>query len=990
MAPVARRIARDQGSYVKVVDVPEPDYSGVENVSRRNRENGVGEVEQALEEAVRELGSRGTYLEGEKALTEGVYVSLIGVPHVLRRDPVESGGWNLDDPGDRDFYMTDLPYGDFNDDGRIDAAVGRYPANRTLAWRMYNASEGSEEKTALVASEYLHANWPVILTYLGGGMWTGKSVEHILEDEGFNVSRAVEYRAEPEQFLVDLTPVKLKGVLSNSRKIQDRLASVLGGSVGAAASHVYLAVKALNYVERGLQQYLEFDWSTFGLDMERAEKRISDEDMERFGGAAAEVAGDIDRKGLTGGIVESLKTEGVQAAIAEALYAFFWPDRYPRITEENLVEGLTENSLVYYNGVGNGSAWILPNNYSHATSFEVWKTGRYNGSKALRPWELPGKVPGVVFDNSDTASRPGSRMMERMLERGVEAFVGTTSVNYAPFSSEVDTRFFKQGETVGQALRKAVNGFRGDSLTWAPYSAAVHGNVKSKMAESFVLYGNPERGKDPVVEKPLYRKNVSCREGVCELSLSLDVNYSVVERDGERGLTVESNGRLLRSFRPIIPLLESEYVLPEGSEIIDRSVSRETRRVENVSVPSVIPVSHGGSILNRSVRNGPFPENWSRLSVHGVPGGGRRIDAVHAAYRYRPGEKEAVVAENIMYEISYRAPVEMEVRAGEAVLDRTVDIEVPVTSSREENFTAEAVVEVRNRTSEWILTENVTVEPGENLFNFSFRPQTRGKYEVEAFLSGPVDVGPRTEVFTVRGEEERGVELDVSAPESVREGERFRVEAVVVNNADRVKHLQVRVGGSEGVQTGFLRSPVRELSVEPRSRENVSFRLRVFGGGAKNVTVSSSGVSVSRRLEVEEQRLFDASSSGPKFSRSVKTPFESFRVSRQHGTSISLRQKRGRIKLVRSENGSRTVLDVGGARAVHLRSGGRENLSLSTDSGRIEVSRIRGESRVSRTGNGVGLQDLDRYQRMLEREREKLLERFRMLTGRKGTPFSTG
>lgn len=724
--------------------------------------NDSGDVDEAIVDAVAFLGERGMYLEGPQQYVEGLYISLMGVPSLVRQDPVEKGKWGMDDPRDGKEFHTDMPYGDLDGDGKLDAAVGRYPEDLTLAATMYLRSKYyPDNKKALVASEYLHANWPVILAYVGGGMWAGKSMEGILEGRGYEVSRSVEHRADPAGFLVSLTPANLQGVLDDSRSTGEKLGSVLGDSVGSAASQVLVYVKALQFVEQGLENYLEFDWSTFGFDAERSlhrlpELEISDpkhvQNVTRNAVIRAE-----QEEGVRDRVVAVLKGADMQEAIAEVVYAFLWPDRYDRITAADLQQKLPEHSIIYYEGVGNGSAWFMPNAFSYKTPLKQVKTDRYTGENNLPASEIPFVQARIVFDNSDLAARFDTsrpQIWNAFLEQGSASFIGTSTVNYAPYSSEIDTRFFKHGYTVGESLKDAVNDFSEDFITWDPFNMVARNGVKQKMLRSFILYGNPEMAKDPVIEDDIYTLETQCDAMDCTLTVTMDLNYTVEEHNGSNHVVVESNGQLLESFNPVIPLIKAAHTLPTGTTIHDHHITRETRMLHDVTVPVVEPLSHGGTELNQTEMNEStkwYPANASRFELEQLRDDRTQLMFVQAAYQYNQSAKTAVLYEYVTLQLNYTAPFALDISADDGLIGEPRELKTVLTNHADRDTWGKLLLKIGNATS--YVTDTVErnfTKQAETAVRVPFTPKFAGEYLVEAFFVGDHQVlGPRTATFTV-------------------------------------------------------------------------------------------------------------------------------------------------------------------------------------------------------------------------------------------------
>ncbi|MCJ7478902.1 MAG: C25 family cysteine peptidase [Candidatus Nanohaloarchaeota archaeon QJJ-7] len=941
VAPVAASMASGQEALIQVVGTGDPKPEQVR-----------GEIEEASEF----LADHGMYVEGREQYTEGLYLSLIGVPPVQREDPVESGNWSLKDPRDGDSFTSDLPYADLDQDGRLDAAVGRYPTNRSLASRMYLRSRYYDGKKALVASEYLHQNWPVILAYIGGGMFSGKSIGRILEEQGHNVSRAVEYRASPEEFLVDLTPVKLEGVLGDSEMIGEKIGTVLGSSVGTAASHVYLAIKALNYVERGLEQYLEFEWSTAGLDTERALERLSGDDVSQLEDAAERAAENAVEKGIGKGLVDTLQKEGVQRAAAKAIYAFFWPERYPRLTEENLKEGISKNDLVYYTGVGNSSSWTLPNNYS--SFLGAVKTGRYNGSESLGSEGVPENTARVVFDNSDLSGELNAPIKESFLEKGAATYLGASTVNYAPFSSEIDTRFFNQGYTVGESLKVAVNGFSEDSMTWDPVNLVARNNVKGKMLRSFRLYGNPEMEKDPEIRAPEFEKDVECGGGVCNLTLTLDTDFSIVDRGGDRGIDMEADDHMMKSFRPIVPVFSSEHALPGDAEIQDYEVDSRTRIVENVSVPVVEPLSHSGRVLEKKITAGFFPSEKRDLRVSEQIDGRKKLSLIQPGFRYNPANDTAELVEEVVAQISYRSPSGMDIDA-EVQDNRTVEIESDIWNSVGAER-GELLVQIRGREGSLEKTVEFDLDSRRKTVRTRFQVNRTGRFKAESYLFvGNHTIGPRTDTFVI-SPEERNISINVSTPPEVREGERFEAVISIDNPQVEGRNLSLLINGSEGVQTVFLHPNKYELEVPPRNSRNLEVLMKAFKPGDAELNVNAGTSMGQEDFEV------------------MQTTEDGFRkVSEGSVKILRLETPQGRLDFRQGRKGTRSSLVTEDFRISEERSGGDTVMEAEKPDGSTRLIVEEGDKKITER-NGMRLEEAHHLYQVLRREKNKLVERYRL------------
>jgi hypothetical protein len=72
------------------------------------------------------------------------------------------------------------------------------------------------------------------------------------------------------------------------------------------------------------------------------------------------------------------------------IVGMLWPKPWPELTRENLIKEMPKASIIYYEGLGNGSLWILPNNFKESgdiLSYSFWTQQitnyQYNGSKVF-------------------------------------------------------------------------------------------------------------------------------------------------------------------------------------------------------------------------------------------------------------------------------------------------------------------------------------------------------------------------------------------------------------------------------------------------------------------------------------------------------------------------------------------------------------------------------------------------------------------------------
>jgi hypothetical protein len=216
---------------------------------------------------------------------------------------------------------------------------------------------------------------------------------------------------------------------------------------------------------------------------------------------------------------------------------------------------------------------------------------------------------------------------------------------------------------------------------------------------------------------------------------------------------VESTGQMLESFRPVIPVIRAEHALPTGTTINGHAITRTTRTLPNVTVQMVEPLSHGGTVLNRSVNrsSAAYPANASRFTHRTEHDGRTALTFVQAAYRYNRTTQAATIYENATLTVNYTAPFDLRVDAADTQVGREQAITVAFTNRADEDITGTVMLQIGNATAP--LTRTVTrnfTKQAETTLTVPFTPQTAGAYQVNAFFHSNAHVaGPRQATFTV-------------------------------------------------------------------------------------------------------------------------------------------------------------------------------------------------------------------------------------------------
>ncbi|WP_414836714.1 hypothetical protein [Candidatus Nanohalococcus occultus] len=575
------------------------------SAEKHNEVNGISDVDSRIENRFSEIGNNW------KSISEGRYVSILEGPRKAYSDPVNLP--LLSDGKDGDIFYSDMSYGNLDDDKKLEAAVGRYPESTSKASVLFHRSIRRDKgERAVVASEYLHKNWPVVLATLGGGVLNGNTAEEILEKEGYNTTHVVEHRADPVGLLINTAggPAFLKGLDAT----QDKLEEYVVESSASMIKNGLVIVKGLEYAKGTLLVYMEFEWDEYGSDFE------------------------ID-----------FPTEPTVEELQEFIFGLF-PDKHEKLTEENLQKRLSEADVFYYSGIGNSREWKLPSN-----------TNRIEGAyskKELTPEEIPEMKDSIVFDSSTNGADRDAEIRHSLMKNGVSNYIGFSSVGYHSYSSVIANNFFKYGDTAGESFIEGVNSLRTSGFIYSP-SSSYKAGVRKKMARSGMVYGNPETVKDPL-EKPDLNSTKNCKDRICTLEVSINPSP---EKVGD-SYRFNTSDYALKPFRPIVPLYSFSHHLPEGSEILQTEVSEEYHRESNISIPELKLLSNSGDFTNGSSEYTESPSKKHRVVT------GDELNYVQAAQRVE--DNDTLILDEAHLEVRYTSPVNVELVNRQGQLSATV------------------------------------------------------------------------------------------------------------------------------------------------------------------------------------------------------------------------------------------------------------------------------------------------------------------------------
>jgi hypothetical protein len=726
------KLSKEKGININYIILSKPiAYSSIISSLRNGfiiltNSNNTSEIKQILKQKVSKLNSFGFLFNNSQNILRGNYLLLIGLPSFEVEDPVEKqkflGIIHAEDKEDGDKFISDIPYADINDDTYLDFAIGRLPEDESLASLIFSRGYLDTNKKALVASEYLYNDYFSILVYGGGGMLNARNVAEILEKKGYDVSRLVEQRKNHKAFLSQLKASEITKFILTYEGLKKLLEKYVSKSLSTVLANVLLFLKGSQIAGEALQTYFEYDWSTFGENYEDALYYLSQKEANN----------------------ESINLNDI-LEIVEML----WPKPWPELTRENLIEEMPKASIIYYEGLGNGSLWILPNNFKESgdiLSYSFWTRQitnyQYNGSKVFLPEDIPLINPRIVWDNSDFAAL--GKMKDKFLENGAASFIGASALNYAPFSGEIDSRFFSSENTIGKALVYALNSFRSDWFTWDPFDITKPG-IKKKSLLEFFLFGDPSLPKEGKVELEYQKILFDCKES-CELKVFIPFNYTF--KNGT--LEYESRENLIEENEPIIPIKRFVYYLPENVSVSEENITInfDEERIENISLPKVKLLSHSNSSIETNKTKSTASKKY-KVRVNKTIDNRNEVEIIVPTITYDEESNSATIIKNITISLKYSSPLDFDVKAKDAKLGEKVPINLKIFSKVFDNATI--YIEISNSTYTFNFTFNESLENSTFERNYEFKPEAPGIYRVKAILEkwDPLTVGPRETTFTV-------------------------------------------------------------------------------------------------------------------------------------------------------------------------------------------------------------------------------------------------
>ncbi|MFB6208870.1 MAG: hypothetical protein ABEJ56_01885 [Candidatus Nanohaloarchaea archaeon] len=836
-----------------------------------NSDNGVIQLEQKIRKKFRKIG------KNRKTVIQGKFISILEGPAKLIEDPVEKGILQ-GDKKDGDRFRTDLNYGNLDDDHYIEAGVGRYPNKSGKASVLFQRSFDREKgNKALVASEYLHSNWPVILSTAGGGMRHGTSTYRVLKEQGFNTTHYVEYRLDPISFLTGLVPSDLIDFFRASEETSGTLSKYTDISSGIVGNSM-IALRSTYFAEQLMEMYYEYRWNTFEIHFQRGIRKLKE--LE--------------------GVTDPDPKTGLRKNVMKLLYAFLMPERHPKLNESNIKDGIESADIVYYRGIGNTSGWTLPNKAPSLIQ------DRYRGVNRLKPEEVPGTGRAIIWDNSNNAGSGDNPMRKSFLEQNASAYLGFSSVNYAAYTAIMGQNFFRYYERLGNSMKKSVNSLESSSLIYSP-AAVFKSGLKKKISRSLRLYGNPEMRKDPI-ENKMFKKRKNCYEGFCRINITLVPPQKVAELEGSKFLVSNTTDYILEPGAPVIPLYTARFEIP-GIDSESIETSTESRNLSNIRLRKHSTLTSGGKLVNYTENYSSFPEvmiNYSftedlRLAIAGA----KKI------------ENKTSVLEEARISIEYTSPATLELFKENKSLKAEIYTSSPLK--------AKLIWKLGDNTS----TKNISLEKGLNSFELEKLPY--GINEVEAYLlSDNLKLESRRS-FKVK----KKPSIIVFAPD-IALGSTRKVTAIVENPNNFSAEYGISVDTGNKTVLGIMEDDSRKISIGAADEKMVNWRVTALKQGKSSISVADNIAEIKITSSRDSRLVF----SPENFLNYFTSPRTRISIS-QNGSSLKAdwKSRRGSVSIYKTPRIERRMLKTDNFKISSISSASRNHLRIHRNDKHYTIKR---------------------------------------------------
>lgn len=731
-----KKLFRRQSCNILVVTTP--DFPFGEKIAEKfdacllviNETTNATKAKEEIVNFIDELNKNGTFINSTEFYTKGVYLILTGsVPTFKLEDPVEKqkllGLIEVSDKEDGEYFYSDLPYGDLNNDNYIDIPVSRYPNDEGISSLMLFYSDIYLPKNALVVSEYMHTNWLSILLNGGGNMWTGRTVASYLSRDGWKVSRLVEARMpEPEKFISQFDPLELQDFMDKQQKLVEILERLIGKTISSVVGKILSVLKIAQISENGFEAYLEYDWKSTKFDREKFMNLLADLNL----------------------------SENVPFEVAKVIALSVWPNHWPILNKENLISYFNNSSAVFYLGFGNSTHLILPNEIPKDLGFLDWKeffVDRYNGSEYLSYTELPIKFYKLVWNDASLSAfgNFGDEFRKR-----TETYIAPSALTYYHFSSEILTRFLKNEYTVGRAFIKAINDFYDDRFTWDPFSFNKPG-IKSKVLREYFVFGDPTLFKDPEIDKPNTNESLICSD-FCTFSFSFKANYSVVEIDNKSLVLFNDPEIVFEEGKPLVNIKKIKFYLPKESNF-SLEIKHSSSLIQNPYLPTFELVSTNGETLNYSlILNETFPKEDFYVHTHETIDGRKEIAILVPLIKFNPNNTASIISQ-FNGVLKYKPLIDFNLSLGNINIGEKNFFRMFVFNNLNESKEILVICNLNHQSFRESFEKRFEVNPGLTSLEIEKKLPKEGNYKLECYLKYNPVIGPRILYFeAVRKNEE--------------------------------------------------------------------------------------------------------------------------------------------------------------------------------------------------------------------------------------------
>ncbi|MCK4500775.1 hypothetical protein KAU11_09770, partial [Candidatus Babeliales bacterium] len=187
------------------------------------------------------LSKKGFYTKNKDYKLEPVYITILGDFNAIPPYQMDDKGREYIKNIDGNIILSDLPYADFYDDGKIDTAIGRI-TNKNQLYIKTNTNQ------AKILSQYRHGKYADVI-FLGGGMMQGYDADKILN----NTDRSGESR-------INVTEDTLKNIKDMTKKLWDFATTTTKHSLSGFLSFIKTFMDLASMI---MSIFFESDWDNW-------------------------------------------------------------------------------------------------------------------------------------------------------------------------------------------------------------------------------------------------------------------------------------------------------------------------------------------------------------------------------------------------------------------------------------------------------------------------------------------------------------------------------------------------------------------------------------------------------------------------------------------------------------------------------------------------------------------------------------------------------